>query len=88
MSQYTTSLRGGRTTPRAGFQLVVLKWPVGLVGALWQISLTHTLGMSYQSGRKSSDGGASASVADFEKKGSCQDGIPDVLQSTISLTSS
>ena len=39
---------------------------------------------SCQSGRKSSSGGASGSVADSKKNGAVGDGIADVLQSTTS----
>ena len=72
LSQSSTSMRGGRTRPRVGFQFSVQKRHVGGSSGA---SITKKPGSDirtegHQNGWKSCGGGASASFTDSTKKGS------------------
>ena len=90
MSQAATSLWGGKTRLRVGFQFSVQQWPVAksTLGILWQKSLTETLGQ-----RVIRVVGSPLVVVHLpvsltlRRRGTMGNSIPDVLQSATSLTS-
>ena len=65
MSQSSSSVRGGRTRPRAGFQLNVQKLSVlgSTGGCMAKKPQSETRTKSHLSSRKSSGGGTSTSIS-------------------------
>ena len=70
LSQSLSSVRDGRTRPRAGLQFIVQKWtvPESSGGSMLKKPHSDTRSESHLSGRKSSGGSTSTSFSDNKKK--------------------
>ena len=80
--QYSSSMRGSRAKPKAGFQLNVEEWsvPESSSASLAKKPCLGTKPESHQSG-KNQLGGVSTLLLTLKRGGLMEDGIPDVLQS-------
>ena len=90
LSQSFPPIRGGKTQQKTGFHFNVQKRLLPESGGLFLAKRPCLEGRTEAGpkGRKSTVGSVSASSHDSRKKGSFWDGIPDVLQSTMSSASS
>ena len=89
LPQSSTSIRGARAKPKAGFMFNVWQWPVLVPGGVSFAQKPHwdPRTESHQGGRNSARA-ASTTFTDPRKKGSPWDSVPDVLQCSILSSSS